>query len=90
MIRTELLSATGQRAAAEFAPLPSLRVGGQLLTNLLIAFADLHIFDLWRLNDRPAVLIGVDVLGRFDQLGLDFGRREVSFWPPKGTRRVPR
>jgi hypothetical protein len=88
-VPTELLSATAQKAPAELAALPDLRLGGQQITNLVAAFADLHIFDLWELRDRPTILVGVDVLRRFDQVVLDFGRREVSFWPPRGAKRVP-
>lgn len=83
IIHTELVSATGQRAAAEFAPLPALRLGGQILSGMLVAFADLHIFDLWDLQDRPTILIGVDVLRHFEQVALDFGRKQISFWPPR-------
>jgi hypothetical protein len=87
-IETELFSATAQHAHAQLALLPDLRLGGQQITNLVAAFADLHIFDLWDLRAQPTILIGVDVLRRFDQVVLDFGRREVSFWPPRGARRV--
>ncbi|MBS0332932.1 MAG: aspartyl protease family protein, partial [Proteobacteria bacterium] len=86
-----LISATGQTARGEFAPLPLLRLGGMQIDSVLGVFADLHIFDLWKLNDRPAILIGVDVLRHFDDVTLDFGRRVVVFTPsPPGDRRVRR
>ncbi len=84
-----LISATGQTARGEFAPLPRLRLGGMQIDSVLGIFAQLHIFDLWNLNDRPAILIGVDVLRHFDDVTLDFGRRVVVFTPaPAGDRRV--
>ncbi|MDB5467428.1 MAG: hypothetical protein JWQ46_2190 [Phenylobacterium sp.] len=86
IFRSELISATGQRAPAEFAPLPGLRLGGQLLDSPLVAFADLHIFDLWGLRDRPTVLIGVDILRRFEQVAFDFGRKRITFWPLRPHR----
>ncbi|WP_165837087.1 aspartyl protease family protein [Phenylobacterium hankyongense] len=89
IVHSELISATGQRAPAEFAPLPGLRLGGQQLGSPLVAFADLHIFDLWDLRDRPTLLIGVDVLRRFDQVGFDFGKRRITFWPPRSRRAPP-
>jgi hypothetical protein len=76
-----LISATGQTATGEFAPLPTVRLGGMAVDNVLGIFADLHIFDLWKLNDRPAILIGVDVLRHFHDVTLDFGRKEVVFTP---------
>jgi hypothetical protein len=37
---------------------------------------------LWDLVDRPAILIGVDVLSRFEAVSLDFARDEVRFQVP--------
>jgi predicted aspartyl protease len=83
-----LISATGQTAMGEFAPLPTLRLGGMQIEQVMGIFADLHIFDLWKLNDRPAILIGIDVLRHFRDVTLDFGRREVIFTPAlPGARR---
>lgn len=76
-----LISATGQTATGQFAPLPPVRLGGMSVDNVLGIFADLHIFDLWKLNDRPAILIGVDVLRHFHDVTLDFGRKQVVFTP---------
>jgi len=84
-----LISATGQTAMGQYAPLPTLRLGGMQINEVLGIFAQLHIFDLWKLNDRPAILIGVDVLRHFRDVTLDFGRRVVVFTPsPPGDRRV--
>lgn len=88
-VQTPLISATGQTAMGEFAILPSLRLGSLKIQRLVAVFADLHIFKLWQLEDRPAILIGVDVLRQFDKVILDFGRREVTFQAPEG-RRAPR
>lgn len=76
---TQLISATGQTSPAQMGPLPRLRLGGLGLNNINAAFAPLHIFDLWGLNDRPALLVGIDVLRNFDQVQLDFGGKTVTF-----------
>lgn len=84
MIHSSLMSATGQRAPAEFGPLPGLEIGGIRIPMPLAAYGDLHIFDLWELQDRPTVLIGVDVLRRFEQVAFDFARKLITFWPLHG------
>jgi hypothetical protein len=84
-----LISATGQTAMGEFAPLPTLRLGGMAVNQVIGIFAELHIFDLWKLSDRPAILIGVDVLRHFHDVTLDFGRREVIFTPALPGERKP-
>ena len=77
-----IISVTGQTVSAEFADLPSLRIGGVTLPNWPIAFADLHIFRMWDLTRAPAILIGVDVMSRFETVCLDFRRDEVAFRLP--------
>jgi predicted aspartyl protease len=80
--RAPILSATGQSIDAEIADLPRLRVGGLRVPNWPVAFADLHTFRMWNLIDRPAILLGVDVLSRFEYVCLDFVRDEVRFRLP--------
>jgi len=82
----DLLSATGQVARGEVCILPRIRLGGLAIGNLGAVFADLHTFAIWGLADRPAILIGVDVLRHFNAVELDFSRRRVVFYaPPSAT-----
>jgi hypothetical protein len=36
---------------------------------------------IWRLATTPALLIGIDVMSQFLAVELDFGRRQVIFYP---------
>lgn len=81
LIHSALISATGQRAEADFGQLPGLRLGGMRIQSPLVAYADLHIFDLWELQSRPTLLIGVDTLRRFERVAFDFSRKVITFWP---------
>jgi len=80
-----IISVTGQTIDAEFADLPGLRIGGLSVPNWPVAFADLHTFKLWDLVSRPAILIGVDILSRFETVCLDFRRDEVRLRLPSHT-----
>lgn len=80
-----LLSATGQTAEGELGAIPPLRLGGLLIGELVVAFGDLHIFDVWGLQRAPAVLVGMDVLRHFNSVEIDYGLREVAFRPPAGS-----
>jgi hypothetical protein len=40
---------------------------------------------LWKLIDRPAILLGVDILSRFEYVCLDFARGEVRFRLPSSA-----
>jgi hypothetical protein len=77
-----IVSVTGQTIDAQFADLPGLRIGGLSVPNWPVAFADLHTFKLWDLVSRPAILIGVDILSRFESVCLDFRRDEVRLRLP--------
>jgi hypothetical protein len=85
-----IVSVTGQTIDAEMADLPRLRLGGMSLPVWPVAFADLHTFQMWKLIDAPAMLVGVDVLSRFERVSLDFAHDEVRFTPPDVDRVVYR
>jgi predicted aspartyl protease len=81
-LKVPVISVTGQTMEAEIAELPRLRVGGFELPTWPVAFVDLHTFSMWNLIQRPAVLLGMDLLSRFDRVSLDFSRSEVRFRLP--------
>ena len=56
---------------------PTIVAGDLLVRNASILFSDLYIFDHWDLLSRPALLIGMDVLGSLDTLIIDYSRNEL-------------
>jgi predicted aspartyl protease len=83
---TPIFSATGQTAEGEVGQMPLLRVGGLDIIGLTTVFADLHVFDIWGLQSRPTLMLGMDVLSRFNALELNYGTREVVFYLAPKTR----
>mgnify|MGYP001203327961 CR=1 FL=1 len=77
--RIRLLTASGEIQLGEFRVIPNIKMGDLRLTNTPMAFADLHVFNHWGLNDRPAALFGVDLLRLFARVELDFGAGKVLF-----------
>ena len=78
---TTVIGATPQLADAESFLAPSVSMGGATLENLLVTFGDLHIFRHWGLIDRPALIVGMDLLGTLDQFVVDYPRREFHLRP---------
>lgn len=70
---------TGQTALAEPGLVRDMKLAGQRLGATPVLFADLHAFRLLDLVDRPALLIGADILYRFQRVTLDFGRSRMAF-----------
>ena len=79
-----LIGAAGEATVGELRIVRSIELGALRLSNLPLVLADLHIFDVWDLNSRPAVLLGVDVLRLFSRVELDFGSDRVKFRLGKG------
>lgn len=80
----QLYGVTGQSLSADLARVDELRLGRSRLGATPLLFADLHCFRTLELADRPALLIGADLLGRFREVTLDFPGNTVSF---EGLRR---
>ncbi len=56
------------------------QLGDMTLSNLEVIFADFHVFKLWGLDQEPAMLIGMDMLGVLERLVIDYRRNEVSMY----------
>lgn len=76
---TTLVSVTGQTIAADMVVLPEIGIGGLTLRDVAMAFADVPPFAKFGLADRPAILLGTDVLEAFRRVSLDFRRRKIRF-----------
>ncbi len=74
-----LYGVTGQSLSADLAQVDDLRLGSTRLGPTPLLFADLHCFQTLGLSDRPALLIGADLLGRFREVTLDFPNDTVTF-----------
>lgn len=70
---------TGKAADLQLAQIAELRLGPVTLRNVPMAFADLPPFKVFGLSDRPALLMGTDLLEAFRRVSLDFRARKVRF-----------
>jgi predicted aspartyl protease len=81
--RVALEGATGELAYGDYGGIPQFRIGALRIGNMRLVYADLHPFALWDLQDKPAILLGMDVLRFFDRVAIDFGRNEIRFTLPE-------
>jgi predicted aspartyl protease len=77
--RVKMESLIGEVFWGEMMYLPFMRLGGLHLGNVPVVFAEMHVFDLWGLSNKPAIVLGMDMLTQFDRVALDFGRSQVRF-----------
>jgi hypothetical protein len=80
--KTELIDVTGGRMGAEFASVGRIRIAGMTVENPVIAFADAHPFKRYGLENKPAMMLGMDTLRSFRRVSVDFAQRKVRFLPP--------
>jgi predicted aspartyl protease len=55
-----------------------LTLGDISITDLNVIYGDIDVFRLWNLQDEPAMLIGMDVLGTVDTLIVDYRLEELQ------------
>ena len=77
--QVKALGVTGKEIELEVAVIPELQIGGILIRNLPVAFADLPPFHVFGIADEPALFLGSDVLQTFRKVSLDFRARKVRF-----------
>lgn len=78
----QLTSVTGGTITANAALLRKVRIGGVHLENMPVVIADSGVFHKLGLTDRPALLLGMDVLRSFDRVSIDFANRKIRFLLP--------
>jgi predicted aspartyl protease len=75
--RTQVLGATPEIALGHTSAAPPIVLGDATVNDVQVTFGDFHVFGVWGLRERPAVVIGMDVLGAVDSLVIDFRRAEL-------------
>lgn len=77
--KVTLVTVVGETFQGDMAYLPFMRLGGLNLGNVPVVFADSHVFDMWGLKSKPALVLGMDLLSEFTAVALDFGLSTVRF-----------
>ena len=75
----QLIGVTGKTIPGEAGKLPHIRIGSMQLGGVPIVYADPHTFHLFKLDNTPAILVGMDMLRLFNRVAIDFGRSQVRF-----------
>jgi predicted aspartyl protease len=56
-------------------------LGDLMIENTTVTFGDFPVFALWGLENKPALLLGMDVLGSLRELTIDYERHEMTVLP---------
>lgn len=69
---TAVYGATPQVEPGRIVTAPMIGIGPLRIAGVEMIYGDFHIFKVWGLEDRPAMILGMDVLGTVEGLGFDF------------------
>jgi predicted aspartyl protease len=64
--------------SGDYLQAPEIEMAGLTITGVHITFGDMYLFQHWKLNTRPVLLIGMDLLGTFDTVVIDYRMSEMQ------------
>jgi predicted aspartyl protease len=74
---TSVYGATKEVEPAEIVAAPTISIGALRITDVAVVYGDFHIFKIWDMHDKPAMILGMDVLGTVASLNIDFKNQDV-------------
>jgi predicted aspartyl protease len=75
-----LIDITGGEIWGKVAMVNKIRLAAALtFTQCPLVVADFLVFDAWGLRQRPALLIGMNLLRQFERVSIDYGLQELRF-----------
>jgi hypothetical protein len=55
------------------------------ISDVAIVFGNFHVSQIWQMQDKPALIIGIDILGTVASLGIDFKNQAVYISSSRGN-----
>ncbi len=84
---TVLNAVSGEAVPATRTGIKRITINGLDVNDLPVSFADSQAFRALGLEERPALLLGMDSLSLFDRIEIDFPNKRVIFELPSGASR---
>ena len=78
-----LESVTGDKLAGDYMVVRQLQMGPVGLHDLAIVFADAHIFKQLKLDNKPALLLGMNAMRAFKKVSIDFASKKLRMIVPE-------
>lgn len=82
---TSVFGATSQVETGEIWRAPTIVVDSLRINDVEVVYGDFHIFKVWDMQEKPALILGMDVLGTVVSLGIDFKNQFVYLTNSTGT-----
>jgi predicted aspartyl protease len=79
----ELNSVTGGTIKGDYMVVPELETGGVTLQNVPVVFVNAHTFKQLKLEQKPALLLGMNAIRAFKKVSIDFANRRFRVVLPE-------
>jgi Aspartyl protease len=74
----EVIGVTLDVQGGDSIPMPDIDFGHLTVNGVRVTFGDMYLFKHWKLTDEPTLTLGMDLLGSFDVLIIDYSRHELQ------------
>jgi predicted aspartyl protease len=85
VVHDEVIGVTLDVQTGDSLAAPDIDFGKLQVKNARIIFGDMYLFQHWKLTETPTLTLGMDLLGSFDVLVIDYNRHELQI----RTRQMP-
>jgi predicted aspartyl protease len=82
---TSVYGATEEVEMGEIVRAPTIVIDSLRINDVPVVFGDFHIFNVWKMQDQPAIILGMDVLGTVASLSIDFKNQDVYVNSPPAS-----
>jgi hypothetical protein len=76
--REDIIGVTLDVQTGEDIPLPDIDFGKLTVHGVHVVFGDMYLFRHWKMTDEPTLTIGMDLLGTFEVMVIDYNRHELQ------------
>jgi hypothetical protein len=82
--KAQVIGVTLDVQSGENLAAPQIEMGGLSITGVHIVFGDMYLFQHWHMTDKPVLLLGMDLLGSFDTMIMDYRMKELQIRLTRG------
>jgi len=77
----DIIGVTLDVQSGDNVPAPDIDFGDMQVKGAHITFGDMYLFQHWHLTNEPTLMLGMDLLGSFDAMIIDYNRHELQIRP---------
>jgi predicted aspartyl protease len=74
----DIIGVTLDVAQGQSMAVPPIVLGDILVRNMRVNFGSMYIFEHWKLTQEPVLVLGMDVIGTFEAMVIDYRLKELQ------------